>query len=88
MQRCKSLIQEFWVNLLYIKGESNVVAYTFSRLPMAHQVNKLSYINLEEDTCEIVCLDSLFISDDTDCFFLDMEYIYFSVSSSDSGGGI
>ena len=42
---------------------------------MAHYTHKLSYTNMEEDICEILCLDLLFISDNTDCFSLDIEVI-------------
>ena len=37
IQRWKSLIQEFGVTLLNIKGGANVVADAFRRIPMAHQ---------------------------------------------------
>ena len=72
VQLWKSLIQEFGVTLLYIKGESNVVTDAFSRLPMAHHAHKLADTTLEEDTCELPCLDSLFISDNTDCLSLNI----------------
>ena len=77
VNRCKSLIQEFGVNIIYIKGEANVVANAFSRLPMAHHTHKLAYTTLEEDTGKIMSLDSFLISDNTDCFSLDIEKISF-----------
>ena len=57
VQRWKSLMQEFGVNLFYIKGEANIVADDFSRIPMAHHAHKLVNTTLEEDTCELLCLD-------------------------------
>ena len=30
---------------------------------------------MEEDTCELMCMDLLLISDNTDCFSLDIENI-------------
>ena len=41
VQSCKSLIHEFGVTLLYIKGESNVVADALIRIPMSHHSHKL-----------------------------------------------
>ena len=41
VERQKSLIQEFWVTLLYIKGEDNVVANDFTRINMAHHTHKI-----------------------------------------------
>ena len=35
---------------------------------------------MEEDTCELLCLDSLFIYDNTDCFSLDIEDISFPLA--------
>ena len=68
----KSLIQKFGVTLLYIKEEANVFADSFRRIPMAHQAHKLADTALDEGTYELMCLDSLLISDDTDCFSLDI----------------
>ena len=75
VQRWKSLIQEFGVTLLYIKGEYNIVANAFIPLPMVHHPHKLADKTLEEDTCELLCLDLFFIFDNTDCFSLDIEDI-------------
>ena len=44
---------------------------------MAHHTHKLADTSLEEDTGELLCLDSLLISDHTDCFSLDTEEISF-----------
>ena len=71
-QRWKILIQEFGVNLIYIKGEANVFSDAFIRIPMAHHAHKLAGTTLEEDTYELLCLDSLFISDNIYCFSLDI----------------
>ena len=71
----KSLIQEFGVTLIYIKVETNVADNDFSRLPMGHRAHKLADTTLEENTCELMCLHSLFISGNTDCFSLDIEGI-------------
>ena len=60
------------MNLLYIKVEDNVVADDFIRIPMAHHYHILEDITMEEYTCELLCLDSLFVSDNTDCFSLDI----------------
>ena len=75
VQLWKSLIQEFGVTLLYIKGVDNLVADTFSSITMAHKAYRLVDTTMEEDTCELLCLDSLFISDDIYCFYLDIEDI-------------
>ena len=47
---------------------------------MAHHYHILEDITMEEYTCELLCLDSLFVSDNTDCFSLDMEDILFQLS--------
>ena len=80
VQRWKSLIQEFGVNLLYIKGEDNLVAEDFIRITMVRHAHTLADTITEEDTCEILCLDSLLISDSTDCFSLDIEDISFPLA--------
>ena len=41
VQICKSLIQEFGVTLICIRGESNVVDDALSRIPMSHHSHKL-----------------------------------------------
>ena len=64
---CKSLMKEFGVTLLYIKGEANIVSNDFRRISIVHNSHKLADTTLEEDTCELLCLDYLFISDNTDC---------------------
>ena len=73
VQRWKILIQEFGVILLYIKGEANIVSNDFIRLTMEHHAHKLENTTLEQDTCELLCLDLLFVSDNADCFFLNIE---------------
>ena len=75
-----SLIQEFGVTLLYIKEKSNVVADYFSRLSMAHHDHKLTDTTMEENTCKLLCLDSLFISGNIECFCLDIEDILFPLA--------
>ena len=70
-------MQEFGMNILYIKGDTNVVVDDFSRILMAHHTHKSAYTTMEEDTCTLLCLDLLFISDNTDCFSLDKEDILF-----------
>ena len=77
LQRWKILIQEFGVNLLYIKGEDNLVADDFIRITMVRQSHKLADTIMEEDTYELLCLDLLFIPDSIDCFSLDIEEISF-----------
>ena len=44
---------------------------------MVYHAHKLADTTLEEDTCELLCLDLLFISDNTDCFSLDTEGVSF-----------
>ena len=68
-------MQDFGVTPLYNKGEVNVVADDFIRIPMVRQSHKLSDTTLEEDTCEIMCLDPLLIYDNTDFLSLDIEDI-------------
>ena len=41
----------------------------------AGHAHKLAGTIMEEDTCELLCLDSLFISDSTNCFSLAIEEI-------------
>ena len=72
LQRWKILIQEFGVTLFYIRVEYNIVSDAFSQLPMDHHAHNLVDTTMEEDTCELLCLNSLFISDDIDCFSLDI----------------
>ena len=43
----KSLIKEFGVTLIYIKGGANIVANDFSWLPMVHHAHKLADTTLE-----------------------------------------
>ena len=77
VQRWKSLMQEFGVTLLYIKVEANVFSNYFRQITMAHHAHKLADTTLEEDNCKIMCPESLYISDNTDCFSLDIEDISF-----------
>ena len=81
IQNWKILIQEFGVTLLYIKVETNAVSDAFSQIPMVHHAHKLADTTLEEDTCELLCLDSLFISDNTDCFYLYIKNISFMLDT-------
>jgi hypothetical protein len=79
-QRWKSLIQEYGINLQYIKGEANVVADAMSRLPMAHHETKIPSKTLENDACELLCLENLYVTDNADCFSLDPEEIAFPLA--------
>ena len=72
VHRWKILIQEFGATLFYIRVEYNIVSDAFSQLPMDHHAHNLVDTTMEEDTCELLCLNSLFISDDIDCFSLDI----------------
>ena len=65
IQIWRSLIQEFRATLIYITVETNIVADNFIRLPMVHHDHKLADKTLEENTCQLLCLDLLFISDNT-----------------------
>ena len=80
VQHRKSLIQEFGVTLSYIKREASIAANAFILIPMVHRTHKLADTTLEEDTCELLCLDSFFISDNTDCFSLNIEEISFPLA--------
>ena len=60
-----------WVTLLYIKRESNIFVDAFIRITMVHHANKLADTTLEEDTCDLLCLDLLFIYNNTDYFSLE-----------------
>ena len=68
------------MTLLYIKGEDNVVSDDFSRITMAHHARKLADMTLKEYTCELLCVDSLFIYDNTDCLSLDIKEISFPLA--------
>ena len=68
------------MTLLYIKVEANVVTNDFIRIPMAHHAHKLDHTALEEETYELLFLDSLLISYNTDCFSLEVEGISFPLS--------
>ena len=68
------------MTLLYMKGEDNLVADALSWILTAHHYHKLENTTLEEDTCEILCLDSLLISDSADCLSLDIENISFPLA--------
>ena len=74
------LIKEFGVTLLYITVEDNVVTDDFSRITMGHHAHKLAYMTIEEYTCELLCVDLLFIYDNTDYFSLDIEEISFPLA--------
>ena len=80
VQIWKSLTQGFGVTLIYINGEANVVSDAFSHIPMVHHDHKLADANMEENTCDILCLDSLFIYDNTYCFSLDIYDISFPLA--------
>ena len=47
---------------------------------MAYYAHKVENTTLEQDTCEILFLDSLFISDNSYCFSLNIEEIYFPLA--------
>ena len=57
-----------------------MVADAFIRILMAHQTHKLVDTTMEEDACDILCLDSLFIYDNTDCLSPDIEDISFPLA--------
>ena len=75
VQCWKSLIQEFGDTILYIKGYANIVADDCSWIPMAYHAHKSAKTTLEEYTRELLCLDSLFISDNIDCLSLNVKEI-------------
>ena len=54
-----------------------VFTNAFRRLSMVHHAHKLSYTTLEEETCELLFLELLFISDNTGCFSLNIKEISF-----------
>ena len=47
---------------------------------MSQHTHKLADTTMEEDTCELLCLDSLFIYDNTDCLSLDIEDLSFPLA--------
>ena len=57
-----------------------MVADAFRRLSVEHHSYKLADTTLEEDTCELLCLYLLFISDHTYCFSLEIEEILFPLA--------
>ena len=65
------------MTLFYIKVDTNAVADDFRRIIMARHAHKLVDTILEEDICDILCLGSLFFSDNSDCFSLYIEEIPF-----------
>ena len=75
------------MTLFYIKGEANLFSDTFIRQTMAHCALKLAETTLEENTCELLCMDPLFISDNTDCFSFDIEEISFTLSTQTMEAG-
>ena len=77
VQIWKSILQEFGVNLIYIKGEANVIANDCIRIPMVHHAHKLADTTMEKENCELMCLDLLLFSDNTNYFSLDIEDISF-----------
>ena len=65
------------MTILYIKGEDNLVYDDFSRITMAHHARKWADTTIEGYTCELLCVDLLFIYDNTDYLSLDIEEISF-----------
>ena len=47
---------------------------------MAHYAHKLANATPEQDTCELLCLESLFISDNKDGLSLNIEGISFTLA--------
>ena len=47
---------------------------------MVRHSHKLADTIMEEDTCELLCLELLFISDNTYCLSLDIKKISFSLA--------
>ena len=80
IQIWKSLIQGFGVTILYITGKANIVSDAFIWITMVHHAHKWADRNMEEDTCELMCLDSLLICDNIDCLYLDIEDISFPLA--------
>ena len=68
------------MTLLYNKVETNAVADDFSWLPTVHHAHKLADTTMEEYTCKILCLDSLLVSDNANCFYLDIKEISFPLA--------
>ena len=68
------------MTLLYIKVRANLVVDDFILIPMAHHSHKLVNTTLEEDTCGLLCMDLLFVFDNTNCFSLNMEEISFMLA--------
>ena len=45
------------MTLLYIQGYANEIADTFRRITTAYHTHKLVDTNMEEDTCELLCMN-------------------------------
>ena len=80
VQRWHGTMQEFGIKLNYIKGEANIVADAFSRLPMTHHKSRLPHDILEKDVCELLCLDDIFVTETVDCFPIATEETVFPLA--------
>ena len=80
LQRWRSLINEFDIELKYIKGEANIVADAISRLPVALHEPAPSPKDLENATCQLLGITDLLVSEANDSFVIDEDDIVFPLS--------
>jgi hypothetical protein len=81
LQRWRCLVQEFDVELKYVKGPDNVVADAISRLPKEdHAVGAASLAFLEDAASKLLGVNDLFVTDTCDAFSTSDEDIVYPLA--------
>ena len=81
LQRWRCLVQEFDVELKYVKGPENVVADAISRLPTEeHADGETPLQHLEIAACTLLGVNDLFVTDTCDAFSTSDEEIVFPLA--------
>ena len=81
LQRWRCLVQEFDVELKYVKGPENVVADAISRLPTEeHADGETPLQHMEIAACMLLGVNDLFVTDTFDAFSTSDEEIVFPLA--------
>ena len=85
LQRWRCLVQEFNVELKYVKGADNVVADAISRLPKEdHAVGAASLVAFLEDAAsKLLGVNDLFVTDTCDAFSTSDEDIVYPLAPNE-----
>ena len=80
LQRWRSLINEFDVELKFIAGEANIVADAISRLPFEQHDSTIPREQIELATCHLLGVNNLYVTDAADSFAIDADEISFPLA--------